>query len=455
MWQCVGAAREDVRIVDSSGQSHHAGTVGTLTPEERLENVRQAELYFVQRIRQAVVYVDRAVVVAEVSPGDLTHCRSASVSVPRSYLASSLAESDGAARPDGAAADWPQLAKVRQAAMRAIGTTNPADVTVDWYYDQASPASATAARAGLAASDGTTLAGLALGACVTIIAIGYLRRRRSARSRPEVASPMPPAPAGRADEENRSCALGLLAHMDTDSLIEMVRLEHPQTIAVMLAHLDMAKAAAVLSTLGAAEQVDVSRRMAAMEKLDPQVVADVERSLAARLAGQATQRREESAAGVGEIDAARTGAAAVAQMLQQAGYATSSNVLAGLTGQEPALADSIRRQMFSLEDLVALPDERLRAALEGIDDEELSLAFCAAGEAVKSRVYSAIGSAAARRVRQAMVRLGPVRLSDVESAQETILEALRRSEGLYVANSQVARSGGVDDGQSDQSGTRF
>jgi flagellar motor switch protein FliG len=410
----AGLARQDVRIVDSNGKSHHAGPPGTATAEEQLENLRAAEAYFTQKIRLSLSYIDHVLVEATVAPDDLTRCRSATVRVPRSY-----------AEPGIDPQSAPQLAKIQQAAMNAIAATNPADVTVNWYSDALAPVSPPS-RGAAQQADTATLAGAALAICLAAIAINALCRRWLARRRlaaaPAVAGQLPASGGLAPDDENRSCTLGLLQHMNTDSLIEIVRGEHPQTIAIVLSHLGMSKAAAVLAALSPQEQVDVSRRMAALEKLDAQVVAGVERSLSARLAATPAVEREQLG-----------GVAAVAQMLYHAGYATGQTVLHGLAGQEPALAESIRRRMFSLEDVAALPSARVRTALADVDGGDLSLALCAATENVQSRILSALGAQAARRVRDGMAHLSPVRISDVEAAQENVLEAVRREEGLYVA----------------------
>jgi flagellar biosynthesis/type III secretory pathway M-ring protein FliF/YscJ len=424
----AGLARQDVRIVDSTGRSHRAGAPSAVSAEEQLEDLRAAEAYFAQKIRLSLNYIDNVMVTANVAPGELTRCRCATVSVPRSYLLASMAGQSAAgadSRIDPQSA--PQLAKIQQAAMKAIGATDSSAVTVDWYYDAPSPASPPSGG-GVRQADAATLAGAALAICLVAVALNALRRRWAARRRRSLgdasaAEAQLPAAAGLApDDENRSCTLGLLQHMNTDSLIEIVRGEHPQTIAIVLSHLGMSKAAAVLAALSPQEQVDVSRRMAALEKLDAQVVAGVERSLSARLAATPAAEREQLG-----------GVTAVAQMLYHAGYATGQTVLHGLASREPALAESIRRRMFSLEDVAALPPGRLRAALADVDGDDLSLALCAATENVQSRILSALGGQAARRVREGMAHLGPVRISDVEAAQETILEAVRREEGLYVA----------------------
>jgi flagellar motor switch protein FliG len=209
----------------------------------------------------------------------------------------------------------------------------------------------------------------------------------------------------------------------------MLREEHPQTIAMVLVHLGPARAAAVLASLDAQRQVDIARRIAAMNRIDPAVLGEAENALCERL-------RESSAQTAGGIE----GVSTVARILHHAGYATEKAVLEGLSGDEPSLADSIRRRMFEYEDIVLLPAHRLRAALERVDVEELAVSLRTAGESFREKLFSAVPARTARRIREEMDRIGPVRLSDVEAAQQHVVEVVRQSEtGEYISAGKVPR----------------
>jgi flagellar motor switch protein FliG len=129
------------------------------------------------------------------------------------------------------------------------------------------------------------------------------------------------------------------------------------------------------------------------------------------------------------------GAGKVARILNHAGGATERAVLDGLTGMAPALAESIRKRMFVFDDVALLPRTVLRSALESLGGDELAIALRTAGKAATEKVLSSLSRDAAGKVRREMERIGPVRLSDVEAAQERVVSAVRRLEGgLYTSS---------------------
>jgi flagellar motor switch protein FliG len=112
-------------------------------------------------------------------------------------------------------------------------------------------------------------------------------------------------------------------------------------------------------------------------------------------------------------------------------------VLEALGRGRPDLAESIRGRMFVFEDIARIPRSRLRPALEVLESEELAIALRTTGEDVKKKVLGSLPRRSAREVRQEMHRIGPVRLSDVEGAQQCVMEAIRRTErGVYVSSAQ-------------------
>ena len=118
------------------------------------------------------------------------------------------------------------------------------------------------------------------------------------------------------------------------------------------------------------------------------------------------------------------GADALAEILNHCGYETEKAVLEGLDGEEPALAESIRKRMFGFEDIASMSTKRLRASLEQVPSDELAIALRTAGEELKKKVLSSLSAAAGKAVREEMDRIGPVRISDVEAAQRRVLEAV-------------------------------
>jgi len=117
-------------------------------------------------------------------------------------------------------------------------------------------------------------------------------------------------------------------------------------------------------------------------------------------------------------------------------------VLESLGGEQPALADSIRRHMFAFDDIAVMPSERLKLILARVESEELAVALRTASEKIKKKIFDSLSASAARRLRQQMEMIGPVRLSDVEAAQQRVVEAVRLfQQGVFVSQQTQSRAG--------------
>jgi flagellar motor switch protein FliG len=257
---------------------------------------------------------------------------------------------------------------------------------------------------------------------VSVFALTLIRSRRLASQN---------ARAGREDADGEGVAkdvapqglLGYLQQASVEDLLDFVKDEHPQLTALVLAQISGEKAAQVFSGLPHAGQVEIARRIASLENVDVNVVREVERSLAARIAGVVSKRKAQ-VGGVGTL----------AEILAHSGFETERTVLEGLDGQEPALAQSVRKRMFVFEDIASMPNKRLGAALSGAPADELAISLRTASEPLKKKVLSCLASDAGKAVREQMDGIGPVRLSDVEAAQRRILEIVcRGGQGKYVA----------------------
>ncbi len=457
----IGMDPADVRIVDGTGRSYRLGDDILAVIEGPAEQLHRAEAYYAGRVRDAIAYIPNVVVsVSVVGDDGVGRCVGASVSVPRSYLASSMVAVDGnSAEPtdaqlDSFAAD--RLARVRRAVMRAVGLEPGTDVEsagavkVDWYYD-AAPATVAAVTSpslpresiqyshaeALAAAGCWSLALLGLWCGVLAYGRGRMLRRLAQQS-----------PVDQADALGESTAtrdlgdpLTRLREAGSDQLRTMLAAEHPQTQALILAQVSPEVAAEVLADFGAERQVDVSRRIAALGRVEPAVVGEALRGLIEQWTDSPDQ--------VSGLDGNQTqavsgsndgGVGKMARILNHAGGATEKAVLDGLTGMAPALAESIRKRMFVFDDVALLPRTVLRSALESLASDELAIALRTASAAVTDKMLSSLPRVAAGKVRDEMARIGPVRLSDVEAAQERVVAAVRRLEdGLYTSSS--ARNG--------------
>ncbi len=432
-----GMAGRNVRVIDAAGQSFSFDAPADQA-DGPIARRRAMEEHYQEKLRVALAYIDKIVVgVSLGDSGEADEPIVVTLAVPRSYLAA-VSGAVAAEAPDGEdgvprPADR-VLADVRQAAAAFIGD-RPCRIQAQWYYDVPDPGEAQIAPTPPAKAGGwlaktMAIAAIAAGAggAAAWGAARYRRRRnRGAALAPE-ASADSAQTSTPATGESAAGDDGLFAFLDAlsaEDIASLISLEHPQTIAIVLAQLEAAKAAAVLAALTAQAQAAVATRMAGLDKIDPVVMAEVARSLAERAESR------------GRDDAASTGQARMAQILRHTGYATEKTVLAALAGQSPALAEAVRRHMFTFDDMAQLPPERLRAAMASVDSSELAVALRTAGEEVKQNVLSAMAPAAAKRVRAEMDRIGPVRLTEVEAAQQHVAEAVRRAEsGEYLPVSQ-------------------
>jgi flagellar motor switch protein FliG len=208
-----------------------------------------------------------------------------------------------------------------------------------------------------------------------------------------------------------------LQKAESENLLTFMQDEHPQTIALILAHLPSSKGSEILAGLPPAKQIEVVTRVANMEQTNPEVVREVEKGLEQRLSGLVSQQFQKAG-----------GVEAVAEMLNLADRATEKGILEALEADDPELVEQIRRLMFVFEDILLVNDKGIQALLKEIDHEELALALKTASDEMKEKIFSNMSERAAQLVREDMEYMGPVRLSDVEATQQRIVDVVRRLE---------------------------
>ncbi|MFQ5589956.1 MAG: flagellar motor switch protein FliG [Phycisphaerae bacterium] len=208
-----------------------------------------------------------------------------------------------------------------------------------------------------------------------------------------------------------------LARTDADNLMTFIQDEHPQTIALILSHLSASKGSEILAGLPPAKQLEVVTRIAHMENTAPEVIKEVEHGLEMRLSGVVSQTLQE----VGGVEA-------VAEMLNLADRATEKSILEALEGQDPDLVEQIRRLMFIFEDILLVNDKGIQAVLKEIENEDLALALKTASTELRDKIFRNMSERASDLIREDMEYMGPVRISDVEAAQQKIVDVVRRLE---------------------------
>ncbi len=208
-----------------------------------------------------------------------------------------------------------------------------------------------------------------------------------------------------------------LQKADGENLLTFIQDEHPQTIALIVAHLPPAKASEILVGLPQAKQLEVVSRVANMDQTNPEMIKEVERGLEMRLQGLVSQTFEKAG-----------GVEAVAEMLNLADRSTEKGILEALEAEDPDLVEQIRRLMFVFEDIMLINDKGVQAVLKEIDNDELSLALRTANAELKEKIFKNMSERAAQLIQEDMEYMGPVRLSDVEAAQQRIVDVVRRLE---------------------------
>lgn len=208
-----------------------------------------------------------------------------------------------------------------------------------------------------------------------------------------------------------------LQKTETENLLTFLQGEHPQTIALVVSHLPATMSAEILVGLSPERQIEVITRVANMDQTSPEVIKEVERGLEKRLAGLVSERFERAG-----------GVRAVADVLNLAGRATEKSIMEGLAEENPELVEEIRRLMFVFEDIMRVDDRGIQAVLKEVDNEELALALRTASDDLKEKIFSNMSERAGSLIQEEMEFMGPVRVADVESAQQKIVDVVRRLE---------------------------
>lgn len=229
---------------------------------------------------------------------------------------------------------------------------------------------------------------------------------------------------------NKSIPFHSLRKTDPKHLLSFIREEHPQTIALILSYLEPDNASVILASLEPELQADVARRIAIMERTPPDVVQDVERVLERKLSVVASE--EVTAVG---------GVGALVEMLNMADRSAEKTILEELERKDPRLAEEVRQQLFVFEDIVKLDDVSIQRILRDVNNKDLALALRGANEDVREKVFNNQSQRASQMLKEEIEFMGPVRLKEVEDAQQRIVKVIR---SLDEAGEIIISRGGED-----------
>jgi flagellar motor switch protein FliG len=215
---------------------------------------------------------------------------------------------------------------------------------------------------------------------------------------------------------------------DPAHLLNFIQQEHPQTIALILAYLEPNKSSVILQNLPHEVQSDVARRIATMDRTSPEVLREVERVLEKKLSTLSSE--DYTAAG---------GVESIVEILNLVDRASEKQIIEALEDEDPELAEEIKKRMFVFEDIVMLDDRAIQKVMREVDSQELAKALKSVDTEVQDKIFRNMSKRAAGMLKEDMEYMGPVRLKDVEEAQQKIVSIIRHLEDI--GEIVVARSG--------------
>lgn len=228
-----------------------------------------------------------------------------------------------------------------------------------------------------------------------------------------------------------SRTLEALELVDARTLSNFLINEHPQTVALILAHLDPNKKTEVLKRLPEAIQTEVVLRIANIDFISPSLIAQVDEVLKQELAT------------LGSIDTQQLGGIQpIADMLNVMDKTTEQNIMTRVEEKDPQLAEEIRKLMFVFEDIIFIDDRGMQTLLKDVPNDKLVIALKTAPEEIKEKIFRNMSKRAAQLLKDDLESLGPVRLSDVEGAQQEIVNVAKKleAEGKII----ISRGGEAD-----------
>lgn len=236
---------------------------------------------------------------------------------------------------------------------------------------------------------------------------------------------------GRLSQAIQVTPFEFLRRTDASMILNVLSNEHPQTMALIMAYLPTDSAGQVLSALPPEQQSEVAMRLALMDRTNPEVIREIELVLERKLSSVINQ--DFTSAG---------GVKALVEVLGKVDRPTEKTILESLEEQSPELADEVRRLMFLFEDIVLLDDRSVQQVLREVDGKDLAVALKGQPENVQAKIFGNMSSRAAENIKEDLEYMGPVRVAQVEEAQQKIVAVIRKLED---AGQIVIARGGDDD----------
>jgi len=220
---------------------------------------------------------------------------------------------------------------------------------------------------------------------------------------------------------SEAASFDALQRADPQQLAKFIHSEHPQTIALILSHLNSSQAAGLLFSLPSEIRADVALRMASLEQISPEIISKIAGIIGQKLKALGDMGRESYG-----------GVRAVAEMFNRLDSASSKEILDDIENSNPALVETIRHLMFVFEDLLLIDQNGIKEVLGRVDRKVLTLALKGTSDQLKSHFMQSMSQRGAEMMKEDMESLGPVKIKEVEAAQQQIIAVVRQleSEGV-------------------------
>jgi flagellar motor switch protein FliG len=223
---------------------------------------------------------------------------------------------------------------------------------------------------------------------------------------------------GKIKTRKSTAALKRIEEMDSGTVIEFLKEEHPQTIALVIANVESQTAADMLAALPEELRAEVARRIAMMGTVSPDAAKEIEEILAGQLEGL----------GKGQGVTSTSGVKVLADILNVADRSTEKEVLSAISDENPEVANQVKQLLFVFDDILKLDDRAVQRVLREVDTNDLALALKASDDEIKKKILDNVSERAAEMIQEEIEYMGPKRLSEVEAAQLRIIEVIRSLE---------------------------
>lgn len=221
----------------------------------------------------------------------------------------------------------------------------------------------------------------------------------------------------RVQEGSRRQPFNFLKYVDPEILVSLIQYEHPQTISLILGSLDPDTASSILNILPYNQQSDIAMRISLLAKTSPEIIMQIENQLKEKVSNLSSQGK--STLG---------GLKSIAEILNKVDHNTEKRILSEMEEKKPELATNIKKLMFIFEDLILIDDRGMQRILKEIDTKDLSMALKGASSQIKEKFFKCMSERASILIKEDMSFMGPVRMRDVDNAQQKIVGIVRKLE---------------------------